>query len=63
MFISLPLAAETITYRVLIGGVDTGHLIVNRHVNQIAIDFDFKQNGRGPTMAKEFDVDEFSDSR
>ena len=57
LFVSLPLAAETITYRVLVGGVDTGHLIVDQAANQIAIDFDYKQNGRGPTMAEELTLD------
>ena len=58
ILISLPLAAETTTYRVLIGGDDTGHLVVDQRANQIAIDFDFKQNGRGPTIAEEITVDE-----
>lgn len=58
ILISLPLAAETTTYRMLIGGVDTGHLVVDRQLDQVAIDFDFKQNGRGPTIAEEINVDE-----
>ena len=53
MLTSLPLAAETTTYRMLFGGEDTGHLVVDQHINQIAIDFDYKQNGRGPTIAEE----------
>lgn len=55
--VSLPLAAETLTYRVLVGGSDTGHLVVNLGENQLAIDFDFKQNGRGPTIAEEISLD------
>jgi len=58
LFFAAPLAAETTTYRVLFGGVDVGHLIVDKHESQIAIDFDFKQNGRGPTMAEEITLDE-----
>lgn len=58
MLISLPLAAETTTYRMLIGGDDTGHLVVDRHLNQIAIDLDYKQNGRGPTIAEELTIDD-----
>ena len=54
---SLPLAAETITYRVLVGGSDTGHLVVSHGDDQLAIDFDFKQNGRGPTIAEEMTLD------
>ncbi|MEJ2275224.1 MAG: hypothetical protein P8Y01_11730 [Woeseiaceae bacterium] len=53
-----PLAAETTTYRVLLGGDDIGHLIVDRAENRIAIDFDYKQNGRGPTIAEEIVVDD-----
>ena len=55
---SLPLAAETTTYRVLIGGSDTGHMIVDQSSKQLTIDFDFKQNGRGPTIAEEITLDE-----
>ncbi len=57
ILITLPLAAKTTTYRVLIGGDDTGHMIVDREANQITIDFDFKQNGRGPTIAEKISVD------
>lgn len=53
-----PLAAETITYRVLFAGDDVGHMIVDEHNNQLAIDFDYKQNGRGPTMAEEITLDD-----
>ena len=53
-----PLAAETITYRVLFAGDDVGHMIVDEHDNQLAIDFDYKQNGRGPTMAEEITLDD-----
>ena len=47
LLVAAPLAAETITYRVLFAGDDVGHMIVNEHDNQLAIDFDYKQNGRG----------------
>ena len=57
-FVAAPLAAETITYRVLFGGDDVGHMIVNEHGNQLAIDFDYKQNGRGPTIAEEITLDD-----
>jgi imidazolonepropionase-like amidohydrolase len=53
-----PLAAETTTYRVLFAGDDTGHLVVDAAENRIAIDFDYKQNGRGPTIAEEITLDE-----
>ena len=58
MLASLPLAAQTITYRMLIGGDDTGHLVVNQGNNQIAIDLDYKQNGHGPTIAEEITLDD-----
>ena len=58
ILLSAPLAAETTTYRVLFAGDDTGHLIVNRAENRIAIDFDYKQNGRGPTIAEEMTLDD-----
>jgi imidazolonepropionase-like amidohydrolase len=53
-----PLAAETFTYRVLVAGDDVGHMIVDEHDKQLAIDFDFKQNGRGPTIAEEITLDD-----
>ena len=53
-----PLAAETTTYRVLFGGEDIGHLIVDEAENRIAIDFDYKQNCRGPTIAEEIVLDD-----
>ena len=56
--LAAPLAAETTTYRVLFAGDDTGHLIVDTAENRIAIDFDYKQNGRGPTIAEEIALDE-----
>ncbi len=55
---ALPAAAETTTYRVLFGGEDVGHMIVNQADDRVAIDFDYKQNGRGPTMAEELTLDE-----
>jgi imidazolonepropionase-like amidohydrolase len=58
LVVAAPLAAETITYRVLFAGDDVGHMIVDEHGNQLAIDFDFKQNGRGPTMAEEITLDD-----
>ena len=58
LFLADPLAADTTTYRVLFAGDDTGHLIVNSADNRVAIDFDYKQNGRGPTIAEEMTLDE-----
>ncbi len=47
---AMPALAETAEYRVLTGGDDVGGLIVETDGNRVAIDFDYKQNGRGPTM-------------
>ncbi len=58
LLLAAPLAAETTTYRVLFAGDDTGHLIVDTAENRVAIDFDYKQNGRGPTIAEEITLDE-----
>ncbi len=58
LLLAAPLAAETTTYRVLFAGDDTGRLIVERNANQVTIDFDYKQNGRGPTMLEEITLDE-----
>jgi imidazolonepropionase-like amidohydrolase len=58
LLLSLPLAAEISTHRVLVGGSDTGHMIVDQNGKQLTIDFDFKQNGRGPTIAEEITLDE-----
>lgn len=58
LLFSAPLAAETMTYRVLSGGDDIGHIIVDEAGNRISIDFDYKQNGRGPTIAEEITVDD-----
>ena len=55
---AMPIAAETTTYRVLMGGDDIGHLIVEQENERVSIDFDFKQNGRGPTMTEEMVLDD-----
>lgn len=53
-----PIAADTMTYRALIAGEDIGFLEVKRTDDRIAIDFDYKQNGRGPTITEEMVIDE-----
>ena len=55
---SSPLAAETLEYRVLVGGTDTGALVVEREGRRIEIDLDYKQNGRGPTITEVLELDE-----
>lgn len=58
LMLAAPLSAEQVTYRVLVAGEDTGHLIVDRQGDQLAIDFDYKQNGRGPTFTESLSLDE-----
>jgi imidazolonepropionase-like amidohydrolase len=42
--------AETERFSVIFGSKVVGHLIADTNGGQTAIDFDFKNNGRGPTM-------------
>lgn len=56
--LATPLSADQVTYRVLVAGEDTGHLIVDRSERQFSIDFDYKQNGRGPTFTESLQLDE-----
>ena len=58
LLIVLPAQAGTDTYRVLFAGEDRGHMIVETDGNAVKIDFDYKQNGRGPTIAEQLVLDE-----
>lgn len=58
LLLAVPLSADQVTYRVLVAGEDTGHLIVDRSERQFSIDFDYKQNGRGPTFTESLELDE-----
>ncbi len=49
--------AETLEYRVLSGGNDIGHLNVDIDGSAIEIDYDYKNNGRGPTIAERIMLD------
>lgn len=42
--------AATETYSVIFGGKNVGHLIADSQGDKVAIDYDYKNNGRGPTM-------------
>jgi hypothetical protein len=44
-------------YTVIAGGNPVGHLTVEQDGERIAIDYDFKNNGRGPTIAEELVLD------
>lgn len=39
-------------YSVLVAGTRVGHLVASIDADRIGIDFDFKNNGRGPTMTE-----------
>ena len=58
LLIVLPAQAKTDTYRVLFAGEDRGHMIVETDGNEVRIDFDYKQNGRGPTIAERLVLDD-----
>jgi imidazolonepropionase-like amidohydrolase len=43
--------ASEVAYTILLeNGVKAGHQIVKRHGNKVDVSFDFKENGRGPTL-------------
>ncbi len=53
--LALPMAtahAETRQFTVMSGGKNVGHVTANQTGSTIAIDFNVKNNGRGPTMAE-----------
>lgn len=45
-----PAIADRLEYRVLTQSRDIGHLTLDRDAGRIRVDFDYKQNGRGPTI-------------
>lgn len=55
--ISAPALAETTEFRVLMAERDVGHFTVNRDGNTATVVFDYKQNGRGPTIAETLTLD------
>ena len=44
--------ANTARYSVIFGGVNVGHLIADRQGDLTRIDYDYKENGRGPTQTE-----------
>ena len=52
-----PALAQTQEYRVLTQNRDIGHLKLDRQGQIIAVDYDFKQNGRGPTIKEQVTLD------
>lgn len=61
--LSLPMAlpsmalAESFTYSFIFGGKKVGHLTAETQGDQTTIDFDVKNNGRGPTIAESITLD------
>ena len=49
--------ADTQRYSVIFGAKNVGHLIAETKGDETRIDFDFKNNGRGPTMAETLKLD------
>lgn len=50
-------AATAETFDIMIAGTKVGYLKVSPDGDGVAIDYDFKNNGRGPTMTEAFAVD------
>jgi hypothetical protein len=48
-------AADSARYSVIFGGQNIGHVIADTTANHTTIDFNVKNNGRGPTMAETID--------
>ena len=48
---------STENFTVIIGGAKVGHLDVARTGDTVKIDYDYKNNGRGPTMKEELKLD------
>jgi hypothetical protein len=45
-------AADSARYTVIFGGQKVGHVIADTTANRTTIDYNVKNNGRGPTMAE-----------
>ncbi|RED16588.1 amidohydrolase family protein [Parasphingopyxis lamellibrachiae] len=56
--LAAPAAAEMREYRVLSGGNDVGHLNADVEAGRVVIDYDYKNNGRGPTIAETITLDD-----
>ena len=55
--------ADTETFSVIFGGQNVGHLVADTEGSRTLIDFDFKNNGRGPTIAETIVTDELGRPR
>ena len=55
--LSAPALAKPVDYRVLTQSRDIGHYTVDHAGDRITVDFDYKQNGRGPTIKEAVRLD------
>ena len=55
--LTAPAHAEVQQYRVLLEGRDVGHLKADVAAERVAVDYDWKDNGRGPTIAEVIALD------
>ncbi|MFN3458668.1 MAG: amidohydrolase family protein, partial [Novosphingobium sp.] len=52
-----PLCAKPVEFRMVTEGVDIGRYVVDREGRKVSIDYDIKQNGRGPTIREMVTLD------
>ena len=55
--LAAPALADQLEYRALIQERDVGHLKLDRQDQKIAVDYNIKQNGRGPTITEVLTLD------
>lgn len=55
--VSTPALAASERFTVIVGGKNVGHLIADTQGDRVTIDYDYKNNGRGPTMAEAITLD------
>ena len=55
--LAAPASAEMQRYSVVLAGKNIGHLNADVQGDQVGIDFDYKNNGRGPTMKESIRLD------
>lgn len=52
-----PLCAKPVEFRMVTEGIDIGRYVVDREGRKVSIDYDIKQNGRGPTIRETVTLD------
>ena len=53
-----PAAESQSVYTILTSGTKIGDMVVDRAGNEITVDYEYRNNGRGPTMAEEITLNE-----